>query len=50
MHNLRSSKLNQILIVEKATGDHVGIGYTGESTSMKTAFVHASHLKKQDLS
>ena len=41
MLNFRSSKLDQILSLGKAVGDHARLGYTGTRSDPKTIFVQA---------
>ena len=43
MLNSRSSKLDHILSLGKATGDHVGLGYTSTRSDPKTIFVQATN-------
>ena len=49
MLNSGSSKLDQILALMKATGDHMGLGYKEEASSSKTVFVPAVKLKKPEV-
>ena len=49
MLNLGSSKLDQILTVGKAAGDHEGLGYKGKSSGMKTVFVTIIKVEKLEV-
>ena len=49
MLNSEPSKLDQILNVGKVIGDHVGLGYRGENSGLKTLFVQASKSKKSEV-
>ena len=49
MLNSGSLKLDQILTVGKVAGDHMGLGYKGESSSSKFVFVQASKVKKSEM-
>ena len=49
MLNSGSSKLDQILTVGKVAGDHMGLGYKGESSSTKTIFVPAAKVEKPEM-
>ena len=43
MLNSKSSKLDHILSLGKAAGDHVGLGYTSTRSDLKTIFVQATN-------
>ena len=46
MLNLGSLQLDQILTVGKVGGDHIGLSYTGESSSTKAVFISAVKMEK----
>ena len=49
MLNSGSSKLDQILVIGKTAGNHMGLGHTGESSSIKTVFVPAAKVEKPEV-
>ena len=49
MLNSGTSKLDQIFMAGKTTGNHMGLGYIRESSSTKTIFVPAAKMEKLEV-
>ena len=49
MLNSGSTNLDQILTIGKTAGNHMGLGYMGESSNSKTVFVPAAKVEKTEV-